>query len=428
MRGRLFLSLVLLISSPSVAQKGDPILRGYVTSLFPDGSFELNSARVVLQPATSFSRLSGKSNTPIPALSLPFVGEILDCYGRFDRKRNLLLATHLTEVAHAPVNFTSGAIIEKVLSREPAAVVRADGFLLHLPAASELHFEDKLSPADLAPNQWIAYRGTLRPDGSVDVADATLWANRVEGREAVLRRQEYKPPLAGTREPQSTISKTVLGVRPDSFPPHNDTQLQATVEQIGESLIPAYQRILAPADPTRLSFRFQVVDAGNLLTPVTLGGGTILLPYAIVERLAPSGMPASSTAEARIAAVLADSIAVLIEKQQILLHDTNRVLPTTSILPPTIFADRPFLPLEQGMATPVTEQLVDRHFFDPELQQSGRVSLWLLHDAGYDINQAPLAWWQLSSARAKPLAELALPPRTLNLYDLLGTTWHNAAP
>jgi hypothetical protein len=37
------------------------------------------------------------------------------------------------------------------------------------------------------------------------------------------------------------------------------------------------------------------------------------------------------------------------------------------------------------------------------LNQSGRVSLGYLHDAGYDIRQARLAWWTLASKPKKTL-------------------------
>jgi hypothetical protein len=34
-----------------------------------------------------------------------------------------------------------------------------------------------------------------------------------------------------------------------------------------------------------------------------------------------------------------------------------------------------------------------------EEHQSGRVSLWLMHDAGYDVDEAPVAWWRRSPCR-----------------------------
>jgi hypothetical protein len=62
-----------------------------------------------------------------------------------------------------------------------------------------------------------------------------------------------------------------------------------------------------------------------------------------------------------------------------------------------------------------------------EMEQRDRVSLALLHDAGYDIVQAPMAWWLLAPGKQKSLTEINLPKRAAYLYSILGETWHNPA-
>jgi hypothetical protein len=64
---------------------------------------------------------------------------------------------------------------------------------------------------------------------------------------------------------------------------------------------------------------------------------------------------------------------------------------------------------------------------DRTLQQSGRVGLCFLHDAGYDIAQAPLAWWLLAPRKPASIDRIMMPPRAATLYIALGTTWHPAA-
>ena len=59
------------------------------------------------------------------------------------------------------------------------------------------------------------------------------------------------------------------------------------------------------------------------------------------------------------------------------------------------------------------------------LNQDARVSLDLLHDAGYDIDQAPIAWWLLAPSKPKPLAEIEMPVYVSYLYGVLGEEWHN---
>jgi hypothetical protein len=63
--------------------------------------------------------------------------------------------------------------------------------------------------------------------------------------------------------------------------------------------------------------------------------------------------------------------------------------------------------------------------FRKEQHQSGRVSLGLLKNAGYDIDQAPVAWWLLASRKPRPVSEIAIPDRATYLYRTLGEVWHN---
>jgi hypothetical protein len=58
-----------------------------------------------------------------------------------------------------------------------------------------------------------------------------------------------------------------------------------------------------------------------------------------------------------------------------------------------------------------------------ELNRSGWVRLCLMHDAGYDVNQTPIAWWTLASKPSKTLAKTSLPERSINLYKTLGVVW-----
>jgi hypothetical protein len=57
------------------------------------------------------------------------------------------------------------------------------------------------------------------------------------------------------------------------------------------------------------------------------------------------------------------------------------------------------------------------------LEQSGRVSLTLLNDAGYDITEAPHAWWLLHGKPGHALPDVAVPYRAAYLYQTLATNW-----
>jgi hypothetical protein len=61
------------------------------------------------------------------------------------------------------------------------------------------------------------------------------------------------------------------------------------------------------------------------------------------------------------------------------------------------------------------------------MQQRDRVSLTLLRDAGYDIDEAPMAWWLLAvdPKNTTLLGTTEVPDRVAYLYRILGETWRN---
>jgi hypothetical protein len=65
------------------------------------------------------------------------------------------------------------------------------------------------------------------------------------------------------------------------------------------------------------------------------------------------------------------------------------------------------------------------HDLRAQLQrQSSRVALFLLQDAGFDISQAPLAWWRLASSHE--ITDTRMPPHAGYVYKALGETWRSA--
>ena len=186
--------------------------------------------------------------------------------------------------------------------------------------------------------------------------------------------------------------------------------MQAQIERIGKSVIPAFQRDLPQSDPTKIHFRFQLIDKARWHDALALPSGVILVPYQVVARLAN---------DSQIAAVLADSVAITIEKQ------TLRSIPVSNKMAVANVAGTAgglFVP-GLGLATNMATGSVDAKLLTEERQQSGRVSLCLLHDAGYDLREAPLAWGLLASGKPTTTPNLPLSRRAANLYLALGTTW-----
>jgi len=295
-------------------------------------------------------------------------------------------------------------------------IVRADGYVLHITPKTKLNLDPAIkSISDITTNQWIDYSGIQQLNGTVLLDYAGIGPNRVNPIEDNLRsKSEFDPNSVPSDAHQSAMSKGFIGLDPKRIPAYHDQQMQARVERIGQSLIPAYQRALPESDPTKIHFRFQVIDSNRWDDSWSLASGVILVPRQVIERM---------QNDDQLAAVLANSIAQSFEKEGLRSLTAAHVKKVVSTAKKTGV-------LFIGTAE-IAGGLVAEHYaskaIENTFQQSCRVSLYLLHDTGYDITQAPLAWWLLAPKTPKPIADTKMPPRAITLYESLGTTWHPIA-
>ena len=118
-------------------------------------------------------------------------------------------------------------------------------------------------------------------------------------------KQEYDPTAVAPEVKQSVIKEAFGEVDPKKFPPFKDPAMQARIEKIGNSLIPAYQQALPDSDPAKIHFRFQLIDTKLFSDGLTLPNGIILVPRQVVERM---------QNDSQLATVLADDMAGALER------------------------------------------------------------------------------------------------------------------
>jgi predicted Zn-dependent protease len=256
---------------------------------------------------------------------------------------------------------------------------------------------------------WIKYRGKLQSDGIVHTNSAIFIPNAIPNDEAkLLDKNDYDSTAVAPDAKQSFVSEMYHGLDPKKIPPYKNASMQARVERIGTSIIPAYQRKLLDSDLTKILFHFQLVDRPDFLDCWALPSGIILVPRHIVEQL---------QNDQELAAVLADCVADVLEKQAYRSQANRRNRKIAE-----------FASVAGGVSTFGVVSLGNLGAESSEERtaedQSGRVSLGLLHDAGYEIDQAPIAWWRLCTKSGKTLVDTPIPRRALNLYKLIGITWH----
>jgi hypothetical protein len=425
----LFLVSACCLCRETVAQD----VTGYVSRVASPSDFDVSGSRIIFSPKTTIQVPPDLGSAPgqpgdkakrVPLQDFkPYLGEPIDVYGKVNSKEGSVVVSRLVLRRQKAREISGTAVIDAVPSLPGNAapgdlLVRADGYPVLITGKTATHFDKPLaSVSEVQTNVWITFHGKQRPDGVV-VADRASFAKNTisEGKDHLRQKSEYDPAAVAPDAKQSELSKTFTGIDPKQIPPYKDEAMEARVKSIGEKLVPAFQRDLPQTEETKIDFRFQVIDNAKWRDAVTFENGVILVPRQVVERM---------QNDSQVSAVLADHIARSLEKQPLDVHgDENKIAAAELIgtglgfiIPGVGIATD--VAMIAGPAEPRRQQL--------RQEQSGRVGLALMKDAGYDITQAPLAWWLLDSKTPKDVADIPLPERAEYLYRVLGEIYPPAS-
>jgi hypothetical protein len=414
------LALILLIFSASSVlsqqQKPIPVIEnGYVTRATSLADFDVNGFHVISGKKTTFlAQITLRENRTTRAD--PYLGQVVTIYGTLKKKKHQVIADNVLFPVVDSSTLTGFAIVDRILSSTGTTsvplrlLVRADGYVILINATTKVTFESPLAfMPDIKPNVWLQYHGKTQPGGFILAETAIFSPNTVGNNEArLLNRSEYDASAVDPDSKQNIARWLLLGIDPKKNPPYQDAAMQARIDHIGSSLAD-YQRNLPDNDPLKIHFRFQLIDATNWKDAYTLPNGIMLIPFELIEHL---------QNDSQIATLLADNIARALEKQAYCLQPGREQMAIGEIAG-GLGGLSTF-----GAATVAATSVAAADKRNAE-DQNGRVSLGLLHDAGYDITQAPITWWLLAKTSAHDFSTVPIPPRSSNLYKSLGTTWHN---
>jgi hypothetical protein len=425
------LCLLFLVSACLCRETAAEEFTGYVTRVASPSDFDLSGSRVLLSPKTTIELPPGPGPVPgqpggkaarVPVEDFtPYIGEPIDVFGDFNKKDGSISASRLVVRRENTHNVSGTGVIDAVLSRPGNAApgdlfFRADGYPVLITGKTAIHFDKPLaSVSEVQTNVWITFHGKQQPDGVVIADDASFAKNTISRGEDHLRESsEFDPAAVDPKAKQSGVSKAFRGIDPKQIPPYRDEAMQARVESIGEKLVPAYQRDMPYTEETRIDFRFQLIDNAKWRDAATLENGIILVPRQVVERM---------QNDSQLAAILADNIACALEKQPLNVHTEGNKMLTAE----AIGTGLGFIIPGAGIASEIVLGPTASRLERQRREQSGRVGLALMKDAGYDITQAPLAWWLAAPKKPQDIADIPLPERAEYLYQILGETYPPAS-
>jgi hypothetical protein len=390
-----------------------PEISGYVTKPLSGGDFYVSGIRVACGSETEIYLAGrfGSVGQGCPKKPL-YLGEPAKVEGHYGKGYRSITATSITLTEASRRSASGSAVIDDLpdsnlaVSHAGSLLVRADGYRILITGTALIVWDAPLhSFADVRAGDWIHYVGQQGSDGTV-VAEKVRLTPIVmrKSEEKYRKRSDFDPSNVPASAQQNILHEAFLGVDYKKIPPANDTALQARIDQIGKKPIPAFERDMPDTDPAKIDFRFQLTADPKWREVASLPSGVILIPREAAQRM---------QNDSQLAALLADGIAGTLERGPYRMRNAVRATAVTSYV---------MLNPAEAAGVVAGARAAARH---KQEHQSDRVALGLMHDAGYDIEQAPVAWWLLGAKKPKPITEIPIPHRAVYLYRILGECWNN---
>ncbi len=335
-------------------------------------------------------------------------GTQVEVTGKWDKKAAAWRAGELCVTALPAKSIRGQAVIDAVTGAAPDFTLTADGRQLHEALAPRTHLT--LAPpltagSTLRPGQWLRYTADLHPDGSWVLRDATV-QEALDNRAA--RNERKWKPLSFTAPTPGHEGAIKLYRLSSSIKLPSDPELQTRVARVGASVVPARENPSTAAFAREGRFHFYAAKLHGA-DCMPLADGTILVPESTAKALPNDG---------ELAAVLGGCVAALEEEQAAQI--ANKQLIGNSLEAASIVAISP--------AGLVATLAYDEHMHHIQLlqeEQSARVALSYLQNAGYPASAGPAAWEKLESKHGQAGPSRPPGPRTQLMYQAL--TEHAAA-
>jgi hypothetical protein len=151
-------------------------VQGYVTGLHLPAGFDVNGIEVAMQPDTGFGlEKDHVFRTDSPLRNELRIGAYVFVLGDYNDRKNAAKATAVLFRNDWDRKIEGIGVIDKVVSKGPEPVFRADGYIVRIAATTEKTFKDATSSLDtVGANNWIHFEGNRDTDGMVVAGSATF--------------------------------------------------------------------------------------------------------------------------------------------------------------------------------------------------------------------------------------------------------------
>lgn len=404
-RFAVLVGLMILAAAPLSlhARVRDVKIRGYVTRVVSATQFEIEDYRISSDGAFSLDLENGDPDLKFRPEDIR-VGVEVEIKGLLNEETGDLKATSIKVDMEQFKKQKQTAI----LSRPPQGVTRSgngwtgtffvDGQRIRISPATEVVFKTNDREVEQAADESFRPLTSLSEittgmamtyEGARTIQDGAIVATRVEIRRNFLEPGEKKIwdslqvssrpyDAAGLRAGELKIERV------GKFKTLPDQEVQDYVARVGRSLVPAYQRTMDERNPTRIPFRFYVVQE-RVPNAFALPNGIVVVHSSIFDIV---------ENEAQFSAIIGHEIAHAVQehtwRQQNFQKGKRTALAIGSLVAAVAgkYAIRDLLDL--------TSAAIANGYSRNLENQADRLGLEYMVNAGYDPREAPRVWKEMS--------------------------------
>jgi Zn-dependent protease with chaperone function len=238
-------------------------------------------------------------------------------------------------------------------------------------------FTPLTSLSDVGPGTIMTYHGREQADGTVLATKIEFTQNEMEKAEFDLW-QRIKVRETSFNFESGKAGELKIGSQ--KYKVHPNEEVQDYVNRLGHTLIPEYQRALPESHPQKIHFKFRVVQE-NSFNAGCLPNGMIIIHSEVFNLL---------ENEAQLTAVLAHEIAHATQEHMFREMRHNRKRRMALEIGRLVAAGMGYYSISKLLEVVNTAMIQG---YNRTLEnQSDRLSIQYMADAGYDIREAPRVW------------------------------------